>query len=411
REAREVGDVDAAFRVAAAVVEREFRNPRYNAVPIEARGVLALPDADELVVWSSTQIPHVLEQALEKVLSLKGRVRVRCPDIGGGFGQKAHVYPEEVAVAWAAHRLGAPVKWAEDRSESLAAASHAREQLVRARLGVYWSGRILALEAEVYCDAGAYPIYPWGQILEALGTPAILPGPYDVRNYRYVTHALASNKGPEGAYRGVGLPVAAFVHERLIDLAAAELGLDRAEIRRVNFVPPEAFPYKAASGLRYDSGDYGLALDLALDDIGYAGFAEEQARAAAGGRRLGLGIASYVEYTGTNSHTYRSRGMDNVLGYDAGRVAVNEDGSVSVWPSCPAVGQGVATTFAQIVAHHIGVPLELVRTELVDTEHSPVGSGSFASRSAISAGGALMSIAGKIRERLVETAADAREAK
>ncbi len=410
REEREVGNVDGSFRQAAAIVEREFRNPRYNAVPIEARGVLAVPDGDGLQVWSSTQIPHVLEYALAELLGLGSRVRVRCPEIGGGFGQKAHVYPEEIAVAWAALRLDAPVKWAEDRAEGLEAATHAREQVVRARLAVDSRGRILALDSEVYCDVGAYAIYPWGQILEPLGTPAILPGPYDVCNYRYVTHALASNKGPEGAYRGVGLPVAAFVHERLMDLAAAELGIDRAEIRRVNFVPPEAFPYRTASGLCYDSGNYRAALDLALEEIGYREFAEEQARAAGNGRRLGLGISSYVEYTGTNSDTYRSRGMRNVLGYDAGRVAVNGDGSVSVWTSCPAIGQGVATTFSQIVAHHLGVPIDLVRTELVDTKYSPVGSGSFASRSAISAGGALISVAGKLRERLIETAADALEA-
>jgi carbon-monoxide dehydrogenase large subunit len=281
---------------------------------------------------------------------------------------------------------------------------------VRARIGVDRDGRILALEAEIYCDVGAYPIHPWGQLLEPLGTSAILPGPYDVRNYRYVTNALASNKGPEGAYRGVGLPVAAFVHERLIDVVAAELGIDRAEIRRANFVPPEAFPYRTASGLRYDSGNYRAALDLALEEIGYAAFPEEQSQAAGEGRTLGLGISSYVEYTGTNSDTYLSRGMSNVLGYDAGRVAVNDDGSVSVWTSCPSIGQGVTTTFSQIVAHHLGVPLELVRTELVDTKHSPVGSGSFASRSAISAGGALISVAGKLRERLLETAADALEA-
>ena len=411
REEREFGDVDEAFRSAAVVVERTFRNPRYNAVPIEPRGVLAVPEGDRLVLWSSTQIPHILQEAVAELLGLEGRVQVRCPDIGGGFGQKAHVYPEEVAVAWAALALGRPVKWAEDRVESLQSATHAREQLVRARLGVDRTGRILALEAEVYSDVGAYPIYPWGQILEALGTPAILPGPYDVRNYRYVTHSLATNKGPQGAYRGVGLPVAAFVHERMMDLAAAELRIDRAEIRRVNFVPPEAFPYWTASGLRYDSGDYRAALDLALEEIGYSGFPAEKQRAAREeGRRIGLGIASYVEYTGTNSETYRSRGMSNVLGYDAGRVAVNADGTVSVWTSCPAIGQGVATTFSQIVAHHLGVPFESVRTELVDTADSPRGSGTFASRSAISAGGALISVSGQVRQRLIETAAEALEA-
>ena len=284
REEHEHGDVAAAFESAAVVIERSFRNPRYSAAPMENRGVLAVPEGDGLVLWSGTQIPHILAEAVEEVLGMDGRVHVRCPDIGGGFGQKAHVFPEEIAVAWAAMRLGRPVKWVEDRRENLLSSTHAREQLVRARAAVDARGRLLALDVEVYCDVGAYGIYPWGQILESLGTPAILPGPYDLQNYRYVTHSLATNKAPQGAYRGVGLPVAAFVHERLMDLLAAELGIDRAEIRRVNFVPPEHFPYRTASGLRYDSGNYGAALDLALEEIGYEQFAEQRRRAA---RRAG----------------------------------------------------------------------------------------------------------------------------
>jgi aerobic carbon-monoxide dehydrogenase large subunit len=411
REEREQGDVDSAFASAAVVIERTFRNPRYSAAPMENRGVLALPDGDGLVLWSGTQIPHILEETLAEVLGLPaGRVRVRCPDIGGGFGQKAHVFPEEIAVAWAALRLGRPVKWVEDRRENLLGSAHAREQRVRARAAADADGRLLALDAEVYCDVGAYGIFPWGQLLEALGTPAILPGPYDLRNYRYVTHALATNKAPQGAYRGVGLPVAAFVHERMMDLLAAELRLDRGAIRRVNYVPSEDFPYITATGLRYDSGDYGAALDAALELVGYEDFEEQRQAAASEGRLLGLGIASYVEWTGTNSKTYAGRGMSNVRGYDAGRVALNEDGSVSVWTSCPALGQGVGTTFAQIVAEHLGVPFELVRTELVDTANSPPGSGSFASRSAISAGGALMSVSTQVRERILETAARTLEA-
>jgi aerobic carbon-monoxide dehydrogenase large subunit len=410
REEREHGDPSAAFDSAAAVIERTFRNPRYSAAPMENRGVLAAPEGDRLVLWSGTQIPHILAEAVAEVLRMPGKVDVRCPDIGGGFGQKAHVFPEEIAVAWAAMRLGRPVKWVEDRRENLLSSTHAREQLVRARAAADSSGRLLAVDVEIYCDVGAYGIYPWGQVLEALGTPAIIPGPYDLQNYRYVTHSLATNKAPQGAYRGVGLPVAAFVHERLMDLLAAELGIDRAEIRRVNFVPSESFPYQTASGLRYDSGNYGAALDAALESIGYEEFPEQRDRAAREGRRLGLGIASYVEWTGTNSETYRLRGMTNVRGYDAGRVAVNDDGSVSVWTSCPAIGQGVATTFSQIVAEHLGVPLELVRTELVDTSQSPPGSGTFASRSAISAGGALISVSGQLRERIVDVAATALEA-
>ncbi len=410
REEREQGDVASAFASADVVVERTFRNPRYSAAPMENRGVLAVPDGDGLLLWSGTQIPHILEETLADLLGLEGRVRVRCPDIGGGFGQKAHVFPEEIAVGWAAMKLGRPVKWVEDRRENLLGSAHAREQTVRARAAADRNGRLLAVDAEVYCDVGAYGIFPWGQLLESLGTPAILPGPYDLRSYRYVTHSLATNKAPQGAYRGVGLPVAAFVHERMMDLLAAELDIDRGEIRRVNFVRSEQFPYATVTGLRYDSGNYEAALDAALEGIGYESFDEQREAAAREGRRLGLGIASYVEWTGTNSKTYIARGMSNVRGYDAGRVAVNEDGSVSVWTSCPAIGQGVATTFAQIVAEHLGVPFELVRTELVDTANSPPGSGSFASRSAISAGGALISVAGQVRERILETAARTLEA-
>ena len=410
REEHHQGDVDRAFAEAAVVVERTFRNPRYSAAPMENRGVLALPEGDGLLVWSGTQIPHILQESLELLLGLKGRVRVRCPDIGGGFGQKAHVFPEEIAVAWAALRLGAPVKWVEDRRENLLSSSHAREQRVRARVAADAEGRVLAIDAEVFCDVGAYGIFPWGQVLESLGTPMILPGPYELHHYRYVTHSLATNKAPQGAYRGVGLPVAAFVRERMMDVVAAELGLDRAEVRRRNYIPPQEFPYATATGLRYDSGDYRSALDAALEGIGYADFPAERERAAREGRRLGLGFASYVEWTGTNSATYRARGMTNVRGYDAGRVAVNADGTVSVWTSCPAIGQGVGTTFAQIVAEHLGVPFAMVRTELVDTANSPPGSGSFASRSAISAGGALIAVSGQVRERILDTAADALEA-
>ena len=410
REEMTSGDVDGAFAEAAVVVERTFRNPRYNPVPMEPRGVLAVPDGDRLVVWSSTQIPHILEEALADLLGLEGRVTVRCPDIGGGFGQKAHVFPEEVAVAWAALQLGRPVKWAEDRAENFTASSHSREQLVRARLAGAADGRLLALDAEVYADVGAYAIFPWGQVLESLGTPAILPGPYDVQVYRYRTHSMATNKAPQGAYRGVGLPVAAFVHERMMDVLARELDMDRAEVRRRNFIPPDAFPYATVSGLRYDSGQYAAALERALDAIGYEDFEERRREASETGRRLGVGFASYVEWSGTNSDTYRTRGMTNVRGYDAGRVAVEADGTVSVWTSCPAIGQGVNTTFAQIVATHLGVPFESVHTHLVDTAQSPRGSGSFASRSAISAGGALLSVSQQLRTRLIETAAEALEA-
>lgn len=406
----ENGAVDDAFAAAAAVVERTFRSPRFTAAPIEPRGVLAVPERSGLVLWSSTQIPHILQESLVELLGIR-EVVVRCPDIGGGFGQKAHVFPEEIAVARAALELGQPVRWLEDRRENLIAATHAREQLVHARAAVDRGGKLLALEAEVYSDVGAYAIYPWGQVLEALGTPMIIPGPYDLPAYRYRTHSVATNKAPQGAYRGVGLPVAAFVHERLMDLLAAEVDADRATIRRTNLIAPSRFPYRTASGLRYDSGRYQAALDLALELVGYDSFAEEQRAASKAGRRLGLGFACYVEWTGTNSETYRARGMRTVRGYDAARVALAADGTFSAWTSCPAIGQGTATTFAQVVAEHLGVPVDLVRIQPLDTEQAPKGSGTFASRSAISAGGALISVAAKLRQRMAALAADRLEAR
>lgn len=407
----ETGDVDAAFRDAAAIVERTFRSPRYSAAPMESRGVLAIPDGDRLVVWSSTQIPHMLEEAIAGALGLAaGAVTVRVPDVGGGFGLKAHVFPEEVAVAWAALQLGRPVKWVEDRVENLLASTHAREQVVRARAACDGDGRLLAIDATVHCDIGAYAIHPWGQLLEPLGTPAMIPGPYDLRAFRYRTHAVVTNKCPEGAYRGVGMPVSVIVHERMMDVLAAELGLDRAEIRRRNLVPPERLPYQSVTGLVYDSGDYRAALDRALAEIGYDDFPARQAAARAEGRVLGLGIAAYVEFSGTNARTYQSRGMKNVPGYDAARLRVNDDGTVSLWTSCPAMGQGVATTFRQIAAAHLDVPFEAVVAEILDTSETPHGSGSFASRSAVAGGGALIGVAATLRRRLAEVAARELEA-
>ena len=412
RERHETGEVDQAFESAAVVVERTFRTPRYSGAPMEGRGVVAYRDDDGvLVVWSSTQIPHILEESIVEVLKLEpGSVRVRCPQIGGGFGLKAHVFPEEIVVAWAALKLGRAVKWAEDRSENLLSSTHAREQLVTARAAADADGRLLAVDATIHADVGAYGVYPWGQILESLGTPAIIPGPYELTNYRYTTHSVATNKCPQGAYRGVGLPVSVIVHERLMDVLADELSIDRAEIRRRNFIPPDKFPYDTASGLQYDSGRYATALDMALEHIGYEDFPERQRKARAEGHLLGIGIASYVEWSGTNSETYRLRGMTRIRGYDAARLAVNDDGTVSLWTSAPDIGQGVSTTFTQLAAQHLGVTPEMVRIETLDTSHAPPGSGSFASRSAISAGGALTGVAADLKQRLIDTAAAALEA-
>jgi carbon-monoxide dehydrogenase large subunit len=409
----EVGDVDAAFAEAAAVVERTFVNPRYCATPMEPRGALAVPEDDGGVrVWSSTQAPHKLAQVTAEMLGLpREAVRVICPSVGGGFGQKAHAYPEELLVAWLALRLGRPVKWVEDRSENLLASSHARDQTVRIRAAADADGRLLALDADVVCDTGAYGVYPHGHVLEALGTPAMIPGPYMVERYRSRARSVATNKCPEGAYRGVGLPVSTFVHERLMDLLAAELHLDRAEIRRRNLVPSERMPYKTVTNQRYDSGDYGRALERALQEVGYERFAADREAARAGGRLLGLGLCCYVEYTGINSAVFTGRGMVGIAGYDDARIALGSDGSATVWTTLPDIGQGVTTTFAQLVADELGLELDAVTVARSDTGIGNMhGTGAFASRSAIAGGGALHEVSVELARRLKEDAAERLEA-
>jgi carbon-monoxide dehydrogenase large subunit len=407
-----VGDVDAAFAEAATVVERSFVSPRYSATPIEPRGVVAEPDGDGVTIWSSTQSPHRVASIAAELLRLPpGSVRVICPDIGGGFGQKAHAYPEEIVVAWLARRLGRPVKWTEDRVENLLASSHARDQHVRVRAAVDATGRLTALDADVTCDTGAYGVFPHGHVLEAMGTPSMIPGPYRVAAYRFSTRSVATTKCPEGAYRGVGLPVAAFVHERVMDILAGAVDVDRADIRRVNLVRSEDMPYTSITHHRYDSGDYRRALDAAAEAIGWDGFRAEQLEARREGRHIGVGLSCYVEYSGLNSAAFSGRGMAGIAGFDGAHVALDDSGGATIWTTLPAIGQGSDTTFGQVVADQLGLRTRDVRIARSDTGVGGLqGTGTFASRSAISGGGALVAAAGELRRRLLEDASDALEA-
>ena len=384
---RSFGDVVAAFARADLVVEGEVTHPRVSAAPIEGRGAIAMPDGEGgVVVWTSTQVPHLAADAIAETLMLDpGQVRVVAADVGGGFGIKAQVYPEEILVAWIARRLGQPVKWTESRSEHFHAASHARDQRIRFSAAVRNDGRVLGLRATVDSNIGAYGIRPFGPLLDPMTCAGLIPGPYDIRDYEYESYAIASNKCPEGPYRGVGMVTAVLAHERLMDLIAARLSLDPAEVRRANFVTPAQMPYVAATGHPYESGDYGAALEAALAAFGYAGARQEQARGRAEGRLLGIGIGSYVEFTGAGSSTFKGRGMADIPGNDTARMWLGEDGRVHLQTSCPAIGQGAQTTFAQVAAARLGVEPENVVVEQTDTGRVGHGTGAFMSRGSVTA--------------------------
>jgi aerobic carbon-monoxide dehydrogenase large subunit len=391
---RSYGDIEAAFARADLVVDGEVVHPRVAPAPIETRGVVAEPNGAGVTVWTSTQVPHMVADAVAECLDLaRENVRVVATDVGGGFGGKAQVYPEEVLLAWIARRLKAPVKWVETRSEHMQAASHARDQRVRFSAAVRNDGRVLGLRATIHSSVGAYGVRPFGPLLDPLGTAGLMTGPYDIRDYEYTTYAVATNKSPEGPYRGVGMVTAVLAHERLMELIASRLHLDPLEVRRVNFVKREQMPYRSVTGHPYESGDYAAALDAAAHAIGYAALRKEA---------VGIGIASYVEYTGAGSSTFRGRGMDDIPGTDTARVWMAEDGHVHVQTSSPAMGQGTHTTLAQVAAQALDVEPDTVVVEQTDTALVGGGTGSFMSRGSVGTATSVLRAAKLLRELRAE---------
>jgi aerobic carbon-monoxide dehydrogenase large subunit len=405
------GEVDAAFARATHVLAETFSTGRVSAAPLEPRGLVAAWDGDALTVWASTQIPFVMRTALARAFGLgESAVRVVAPDTGGGFGQKMAILPEDIAVVALARATGRPVKWVETRRENLQAASHAREQRVAVELAADGEGRLLGLRAHVWGDSGAYHAHPATAALEPLGAAGILPGPYRVPAYAFEALAVATTKPPISAYRGVGMTVGVFAMERMLDLLAARVGVDAAEIRRRNLLRREDYPYASAAGFTYDSGDFPTALARALALSGHADRRAAQAEARGRGRLVGIGIACYTESTGIGAETFRRRGMVEMPGPEAATVRMEPDGTVAVRASFPSQGQGHATTVAQLVAARLGVALEQVRLLPVDTGAVHVGSGTFGSRGAVSMLETVDRAAATVRARLLEIAAQRLEA-
>jgi len=400
------GDVAGALAGSDLVIEREIRHPRVMGAPMECRGVLAVPEGDRLTVWVSTQSPHAVHDAIVRVLGIPSdQLRVISPEVGGGFGLKCHVYPEDILVPWLALKLEHAVQWLEDRLEHLSCSNHSRDQVVRVRAGLTAEGRLLGIDAQVVGNVGAYGVHPMGPLLDLMTCSGLIPGPYDVRDYAYDSTAVVTNKAPGGAYRGVGLTTAVLVHERVMDIAARSLGIDPVDIRRRNLIPASSMPYVSATGHPYESGDFAATLEAAVSAFDYEMARLEQSAARAEGRMVGIGIASYVEVTAGGSRTFVGRGMVDVQAVDRARVWLDAAGRVQVQSTCPDVGQGSHTTFAQVAAETIGVDLSRVDVQHSDSSLVPSGFGTGMSRSSSAGATAVERAAAQLRSRMLEAAA------
>ncbi len=377
--------VDDLFADCEVVVTQRLINQRLAPVPMEPRAVLCVPAQDgRLTVWASTQAPHMLRDVIAGHLELEpGLLRVIAPDVGGGFGAKAMTDPEAILVCWLARRLGRGVRWTESRSESMTALGHGRAQRQTVTIGGRRDGSVLAYRLDIVADAGAYPRL--GAALPE-GTISMATGVYAIARFEGRARSVVTTTTPVVAYRGAGRPEATAAIERAIDMFAAEIGLDPADVRRRNFVPVDAFPFVAPTGSEYDSGDYAAALAAVLAAADYPALRAEQGRrrAAGGALQLGVGISAYVDITG--------------VGTEEARLTVRSDGTVLAHTGTAPHGQGHHTSFAMLVADRLGVDLERIQVVLGDTDELARGGGTFGSRSLQVGGSALHEAANRLCE-------------
>ena len=386
------GNPAEALAAAAVVVSARLAYPRVAGMPLETRGVLAAPDpiGGGLTVWTSTQVPFAVRSGIAPVVRLpEERIRVMVPDVGGGFGVKGHVYPEEILVPAVARRLDRPVKWVETRSEHCLTAAGDRDQVHEARIGLERDGRIVGIETVFTRDHGAAPTL--GEAI-TLNTINHLPGPYRVPHYRGVGRNVLTHKTFAAAYRGAGRPEAAFVLDRLLDRAARRLGMDPAALRRMNLIRPDEMPsptgltYRDGAPIIYDPADYPAAFDRLLQTLDYAGWRREQVKRRGSARPIGIGLCAYVEGTGLGP-------------FEGADIRVDPDGTVFVHLGVCAQGQGHETTLAQIAADELAVPLESVMVVGGDTSLVGYGMGTIASRVAAVGGPAVQRSAAQVARK------------
>ena len=410
RNARTIGDFDAAVARAEVVVTRDLTMARIAALPLETRGCVASYDRGTriLTLYLSTQRPHLIRTMLAEQLTAieEGQIRVIAPDVGGGFGGKSNIYPEEIALAAMAIQLPYPVRWIEDRWEHLVSATQSRQNVQRLTTYATRAGDLLALDARFLADGGAYAMRTSTAAVEANMATSIMPGPYTIRNYRFEAITVATNKAPIGPFRGVGRPAAVFAMERMMDETAAAVGMEPHEFRLRNMIDAADHPYVTATGLCYDSGDYKSLLRKTVAAIDVPGIRAIQARQAADSRiAIGVGFGCYTEQTAHGAEEWNRRGSPFEYGFESARIRIDPSGGILVSTGIQSHGQVLETTLAQVAADAFGVSYDRVAVRHGDTELCPYGLGTVASRSMVMAGGAVYGAGQRLAEKIRRIAA------
>jgi len=401
-------DLEDVRRAAAIEVKRTFRTARQHMAPLEGRGVIAHWDRrlEQLVVTTATQMPHIVRQGLSECLGLDfGRVRVIAPDVGGGFGYKGILLPEEVAVAWLAMRLDRPVRWLEDRREQLVAGANCREHHYELTAYAAADGRLLGVDCEASVDSGAYSAYPFSACLEAAQVASILPGPYKMERYRCHTFSVATNKAPILPYRGVARTGVCFAIELAIDAIARAAGREPYEVRLLNLVRPEEMPFENITRKHFDGGDYPEAVRRAVAAIDLPAWRARQKAGEADGRRIGVGFAIFCEQAAHGTSVYHGWGIPMVPGAEQCVARLAPDGVLELRIGAQSHGQGMETSLAQVAHTVLGIDPENVRLIHGDTALSPFSTGTWGSRCAVMSGGAVASACEAMAERVTKIGA------
>jgi aerobic carbon-monoxide dehydrogenase large subunit len=402
---------DTARAAANKIVAVDVRSYRQNALPMEPRGAHAVFDAatERVTLTCSTQMPHLMRTVIADLIGMReSDLRVIAPDVGGGFGQKMSLAPEFVVLVFLARKLRTSLAWSEDRRENLMACFHSRDQYVTIEGAFDGDGKLVALSADVLANVGAYSCFPTTCAVEPLMAMAEMPGPYDVRDYACVARGVVTNTCPMAPYRGVSRPVVTFSLERLMDKAAAAFGLDPIEIRRRNLI--KHFPYTSATGLVFDEATYVETMEIAVKALDVPAFRARQNSERRNGRFFGIGFATFSERTGYGTPAFAARGMEITPGWETVDIAMDPSGFVEARIGASPHGQGLRTTLAQIVADELGVTPDRIKVIHGDTDRTPYGFGTFASRSLVIAGGASLLAARKLRAKLVKIAGHLLEA-